>query len=411
LFSRARANVRRVVRDLLPAPLRNGYHRYALERDFGIERRSGRRALSRLDPALPRGVNFIGWFQSASGTGQSLRSLVAAAEAARLPFARVEVTDLDSGREVPAPFALNVFHVNADGAAAVVELGGPRLHRGRANVGYWYWETEEFPDEWRDRFAYFDEIWVASEFCRGAIARASDIPVAVVPPPVTIGPPAAPPDAAPAGEKSFRFLTMCDAKSFPERKNPLGAVRAFARAFPGDGPVRLVVKVANAGSAPDLVPSLREAAGGTRVEVDPAPVGREEIERLLSGCDAYVSLHRAEGFGLAIAEAMSLGKPVVATGYSGPADFLDEATGYPVRWELVTSGTAVGPYPAGRRWAEPDEEDAARAMRQIVAEPGESARRGENARRRIQARYGLDTAAARLGERVDRLLARLAARP
>jgi glycosyltransferase involved in cell wall biosynthesis len=409
LFSRASAGVRRLVRELLPAPLRRSYHRFALLRDFGIEPRTGRRRPPVLDGALPRGLNVVGWFDSSTGIGQSVRSLARSAEAAGLPVERIEASALGSGARVSAPYALNLFHVNADGAGSIVELCGPAVHRGRANVGYWYWETEVFPAIWSDRFSYFDEIWVASEFCRAAIAASSEIPVAVVPPPVILDD--LPVRTAPSAGVPFRFLTICDAESVAERKNPLGAVRAFARAFPEDSAVALTVKIANAGTAPALVESLANAAGSAHVEIDTSALARGDIERLLAGCDVYVSLHRAEGFGLPIAEAMALGKPVVATGYSGPLDFLDETTGYPVRWTPAVLDRARGPYPAGTRWAEPDEAHAAETLRRVVSDRSDSARRGQAAKRRMESLYGLEAAGRRLAEHADRLRARLAAQP
>jgi len=412
LFSRARASVRRVARGLLPEPLRRRYHGYALQRDFGIDRKSGVRTRFPLDRSLSRGVNLVGWFGSPTGIGQSARALARAAESAGLPVSRIEAGHLDAGGAAPAPHAVNLFHVNADGAASIVQLCGPSVHRGHSNVGYWYWETEDFPRRWRDRFAYFDEIWVASEFCRASIARESAIPVVVVAPPVILEIPphavfASPPEAG----ESFRFLTVCDADSVPERKNPLGAVRAFSRAFSGDGSVSLTVRVANAGNASGLLLELQAAARGARVDIDTRPLDRGGIERLLAGCDAYVSLHRSEGFGLPIAEAMALGKPVVATAYSGPRDFLDETTGYPIRWKPVVQKAALPPYPAGTRWAEPDEEHAADSLSRIVADRAEASRRGEAGRKRIESIYGLAAAGRRVADRVDGLLARLARKP
>jgi len=408
LPTRARVSVRRLVRGLLPEPLRRSYHRYALRRDFGIDPKTGGRRPPRLDPSLPRGVNLVGWFDSPTGIGQSARALARAAESAGLPVSRIEVGTLESGEDVSAPYALNLFHVNADAAAAIVELCGPAVHRGRANVGYWYWETEEFPRLWRDRFAYFDEIWVASEFCRASIARESEIPVAVVAPPVILEIPSKSLQARPGAPGSFRFLTVCDADSVPERKNPLGAVRAFARAFAENPSVSLTVRIANAANAPGLVEELEAAARGARVTIETLPLERGGIERLLAECDAYVSLHRSEGFGLPIAEAMVLGKPVVATDYSGPRDFLDDSTGYPLRWKPVVQKSELPPYPAETRWAEPDEEHAAEVLSRIVADRGEAVRRAEAGRRRIEAAYGVDVAGRRMAERLGQLLTRLA---
>lgn len=403
--------IRRLLRELLPAPVRARYHRWALQRDFGIEAETGERRPAPLDVGLPRGVNLVGYFDSPSGVGQSARGLALAAQAVGLPVARIEAPRGEQDAPGAAPYAVNLFHVNADGAAAAVELLGPRVHGGRGNVGYWYWETEDFPEKWQDRFAYFDEIWVASEFCRSAIAKRSPIPVAVVPPPVALDIGEALSGRASPRGATFRFLTICDASSVPERKNPEGAVSAFARAFPGERDVSLTVKLANAESSPGLLEALRSAAGGARVEIDAARASRIEVERLLDGCDAYVSLHRAEGFGFPIAEAMALGKPVVATDYSGSRDFLDEETGFPVRWRPAVLDRDLGPYEAGTRWAEPDEEHAAETLRRVAEDRAEAARRAEAGHRRMAQKYGLGAAGGRLSERLDRLIARLSSRP
>jgi glycosyltransferase involved in cell wall biosynthesis len=398
---------RRLLRDLLPAGLRKTYHRYALQRDFGIEARTGDRLRSTLDRTLPRGLNVVGYFDSPTGVGESARSLARAAEASGLPVARIDAALL--GAEPPAGgvFSANLFHVNAEGAGATVEMCGPTLHRGRANVAYWYWETEVFPARWLDRFSYFDEVWVASEFCRRAVARVSPIPVVLMPPAVIVD---RTPAAAPPGGP-VTFLTVCDARSGAERKNPLGAVRAFARAFPEASGIRLVVKVANAPSVPGLVASLRAAAGRANVQIDDSLASRGDVERLLTECDAYVSLHRSEGFGFPIAEAMALGKPVIATDYSGSRDFVDDATGFPVPFRIVILDRAIGPYDAGTRWAEPDEEQAAAVLQRVAANLAAARERAEVGQRRVASRYGLEPAGRRIRERLERLTARLAARP
>ena len=400
------AGLRRFLRDLLPAGLRASYHRYALQRDFGIGR--DRRPAS-FDRTLPHGLNVIGYFESPTGVGQSARSLARAVEAAGVPVARIDAAALDNGmRSSGGLFAANLFHVNADAAASTVEMCGPALHRGRANVGYWYWETEDFPARWQDRFAYFDEIWVASEFCRRSIGRTSPIPVVLMPPAVTVDRAAAR-TAAPG--TAFTFLTLCDAASGAERKNPEGTVRAFTAAFRDRRETRLRVKVANAQKAPGLVDSLRRAAENANVEVDDSLSDRADVEGLLAECDAYVSLHRSEGFGFPIAEAMALGKPVIATDYAGSRDFVDDASGFPVPFRSVTLDHAVGPYDAGTRWAEPDEHQAAAAMRRVVEDLPEARRRAEVGQRRVASRYGLEPAGRRVRERIEKLTARLAARP
>jgi len=401
--------LRQRLRDLLPDPVRERYHRYALRRDFGIDPERGLRRAPRLDPRLPAGINVIGYFDSPSGVGQSARSLADAAEKAGIPVARLEVTRPARPLAAKAPYDVNLYHVNADAAAAIVEELGPALHSGRANVAYWYWEAEEFPDRWQNRFDYFDEVWTASEFCRRAIASRSTVPVFLVPPAVApVVPVSDPRVGAGLAPSDFLVLTVLDALSVPERKNPIGAVRAFARAFPNPSGALLRVQIRNLDRVPGLRDELLRAAGGARVSITDATLSRAELDSLLAACDAYVSLHRAEGFAFPIAEAMALGKPVVATRFSGNADYFDEATGFPVAWSYRELSSSIRDYDAGTRWAEPDEEEAVRLLRSIFERRDEAARRGEAAARRIAELYGTDRVARRLASRLEELRRRLA---
>jgi glycosyltransferase involved in cell wall biosynthesis len=400
-------SARETLRALLPRAVRERYHRYALRRDFGIDRDRGRRRPTVLDAALPPGLNVIGYFGSRGGIGQSTRSLADAAERSGIRVARRSLSRAPGPREATV-YDVNLYHVNADGAAAIVEELGPRRHAGRANVAYWYWETETLPARWADRFDYFDEVWVASEFCRRTIAAASPIPVQLVPPSVE-------PVAARTGPKAwagvdssdFLYLTVLDARSVPERKKPMGAVRAFARAFPVASPARLLVHISNAGSAAGLARGLEAAAAGTRVTISTGELERADLENLFAACDAYVSLHRAEGFGLPIAEAMAAGKPVIATDYSGSADFLDDTTGFPVRWRYTELREGVRDYDPGTRWADPDEEHAAMLLRLVFEDRTEAGLRAERGRRRILDAYSPQAAGRRIAERLDDLRRRL----
>lgn len=398
--------VRDWLRERMPAPLRERYHRYAVRRDFGIgagEDASRRREESRKQPP---GLNVIGYLESPSGVGQSSRAVALAAEAAGLAVERIALSG--SGRDGLArgAYDVNLYHVNAEGADSIVEELGPRLHAGHLNVAYWYWESDRFPARWRDRFAYFDEIWVASEFCRKAVAAASPIPVHVVPPAVVPPVPAARASTGGGRPGEVGFLTLLDALSVPERKNPVGTIRAFAEAFPGESGATLQVQVAHAERVDGLLPAMREAAQGARVTFGEGILSRDGLSELFASCDAYVSLHRAEGFGFPIAEAMSLGKAAVATDYSGSADFLDESTGFPVRWSPCALPESVRDYEAGTLWAEPDLRHAVETLRRVRDDAAGRERRGEAARRRIESLYSPRVSGERIRARLEALRAR-----
>jgi glycosyltransferase involved in cell wall biosynthesis len=209
----------------------------------------------------------------------------------------------------------------------------------------------------------------------------------------------------------FLFCFAFDALSVPERKNPDGLLAAFARVArdardAGDGrrPVRLLIKVNHAEAEPDYLAELRRRAAGLPVTFLTSTLSRQALEGMLAACDAYVSLHRSEGLGLPLIEAMYLGKPVIATGYGGVTDFLDETTGFVVRHHPVALAASQGPYPAGAVWAEPDVEHAAALMRALADDPESAASRVEAARRRVRELYAPEAA----GERLRRELARIA---
>jgi glycosyltransferase involved in cell wall biosynthesis len=401
-------DLRATLRDLIPTPLRRRYHRHAVLRDFGIDLDHGSRRQTLVDPRFPRGLNVIGYFQSPTGLGQSVRSLAAAVEDYGIPVRRIEASAPTKRNRQEEAYDVNLFHVNADASAAVVEEMGPALHGRRANIGYWYWESDRFPQFWRDRFAYFDEIWVASDFCRASIRSASPIPVELVAPAI----PAAEGRGV-GGSRSglkasdFLFLTILDAMSVVERKNPVGTVQAFARAFSESSDVQLHVQISNAEQVPGLLPALEKAGKDARVRISNGILGRPQIEDLLASCDAYVSLHRAEGFGFPIAEAMALGKPVIATDYSGNTDYLNEATGFPVHWKSLTLVQRTRDYEAGTRWAEPDQAHAASQMRLVFEDRQEARRRGEAGRREIAERFGCQAVGRHVEARLTRLRERL----
>jgi glycosyltransferase involved in cell wall biosynthesis len=399
--------LRRFARDLIPRPLRDGYHRYALLRDFGIDRRKGTRLTRRLADDLKPGLNLIGYLDSASGIGESTRSLAAAAEAAGIAVARRSADAADRSWRAVSPYDVNLYHVNADAASFAVEEIGPRQHAGRINLAYWYWEVERFPARWMDRFDYFDEIWVASEFSRKVIQAVSPIPVAVVPPPVIL--PEAKRDRRrwSLTEDQLIVLSILDASSGPARKNVLGAIRAFRRSFNDRDPVSLVIHAPRAEQAPGLLAAMRREAGNASVVIHTQLLRREELATLFGSCDAYLSLHRAEGFGFPIAEAMLCGRPAVATDYSGSTDYLDQSVGFPVRWRPVVLSEDIDVYERGTVWAEPDEAHAAEILRFVRDHPDEARRRGEAARIRIAERYSAAAAGRRIAARIEQLRARM----
>jgi glycosyltransferase involved in cell wall biosynthesis len=345
-----------------------------------------------LGDARTVGVNLVGYLTTESGVGEAARLMVRALDAAKLPrvlinfdqsynLRRSDVTFADFSDD--NPHAVNLIHINAD-QADVFAASRARFFEGKYNVGFWMWELPDFPSEWSGSFRYFDEIWAASAFAVEAIAKASPIPTVKVPPPILeyrgrlLGR-----DYFGLQPDKFTFLFLFDFMSVFERKNPLAVVRAFKRAFENDDRAALVLKCANASADPVKAARLRDAAQHPSIRVIDGYMSREEIASLTHACDVYVSLHRSEGYGLTIAEAMMAARPVIATPYSGSADFTTVGNSLPVRYRLVELEKDEGPYRRGSFWAEPDIDHAAELMRWAFDHRDASAQLGAQAKQYI----------------------------
>jgi glycosyltransferase involved in cell wall biosynthesis len=342
--------------------------------------------------APPFGVTVVGYVHAESGVGESARATLRALAAARLPHAVHDFRDgnvsrmgetVDAALANGTRHAVSLFHVNADQLPLARVVLGEDWFRVPHRIGFWAWELEHFPDDWLGAFDHVDEVWVPSTFCQRAVAERATVPVLVMPHAVAV-PEQPQPDRARFGlhPGSVVFLAMADVLSSPERKNPFGAVQAFARAFGGgrDG-VELVVKVSNGERNPEAMQQLRALAAGCRgIHLIESYLDRPTLNTLIDSADCFVSLHRAEGFGLVIAEAMARGKVVVATGWSGNMDFMNAHNALPVDHELRPLEADIGPYRRGERWAEPSIEDAAAKLRRVAEDASLRRRLGERAR-------------------------------
>ena len=268
-------------------------------------------------------------------------------------------------------------------------------------VGYWPWETTAHPSRWHFAYEAVDELWASSTFLKGVFEAETDRPSIHVPLHVRVEEPSLGDDLRDLFAGSFSFLNVFDFNSRIERKNPQGAIEAFRRAFPrGDEPVRLVLKTLHAAARPRDLEALRTAMGGDgRVVIVDGALSKAELCGMIASADVYLSLHRSVGFGRPIAEAMLLGTTVIATGWSGCADFVTDATAFPVRSTLRPVGPHEYPFAAGF-WAEPDIDHAAALMRGAYQDPGACEARAARAKTLAQRSFGREPVAARLRDRL-----------
>lgn len=335
--------------------------------------------------ALPFGVNLVAYIRAEMGLGAAARGMAQALESAAIPF---NVLNFEYGNPsfhrdqswshkevVSSSYDFTILVVNPDNIANAKDLVQKHNVSDRYTIGCWSWELPEIPDSWLSAFALVNEVWVPSRFVQDAISAKSTVPIFRVPHAISLGP------TNKFSRKSFDFparqflfLTMGDTQSQLTRKNPLGTIRAFKKAFPReDESVGLVVKINNVNTRHDDRETLdllkAEIEGYKNIYLLETGMTRAKIDSLLAVSDCFVSLHRSEGFGLGPAEAMSLGKPVILTNWSGNTDYMTPANSIGIDYELIPVGKQYGPYAPDQLWANPDLGRAAYWMKRLVKDP------------------------------------------
>lgn len=362
------------------------------------------------------GVNIFAYARGQFGLAESARLYARALLEAGFPVSVYDIaldmahsmgdTSLDPYIGTDTPYGINLVFVNPDYMdAAIASIGRERLGN-RYTIGCWFWELETFPQEWLSSLADVDEVLVSSDFVREVVAQVTDKPVLRVPLPVSEAP-----DSglirADFGLRNdaFVFLNSFDFNSFLERKNPLAVIRAFRTAFAdGRKDVQLLIKTSNGHRHPERLRELLHATiGDKRIVVRDEVIDRCHVQALQRCADAYVSLHRSEGFGLGLAECMRLGKPVIATAWSGNMEFMTSENSCLVDYDLVAVGKGEYLHHEGQRWAQPNVEQAAAYMSRLVDDPEYAVARGKRAAADIREQLSPGAVAAQIIRRLVEL--------
>ncbi len=310
-----------------------------------------------------------------------------------------------------APYATSefsdftLFHLNGDEIEAVLEqLGG--LPRGRRTAVFPMWELPRYPEVWARQLERFDEVWAGSQFIADAIQPMVSVPVFHMP----LGTEVASPQMRSRryfgiSEAAYAFLFFCDLRSFVDRKNPLAVLEAF-RLFLAQRPwalATMVIKFHGSEHAPEVAGELARLAAqlGPRVLLINQMMPEADVYALIRACDAFLSLHRAEGYGLGLAEAMCLGRPVVGTGYSGNLDFMTPGVSRLVDYRLVPVPEGAYPHWQDQVWAEPDIKHAAKLMVELYDDPDSGRELGRRARTHMQAHFSYRAVGLKYAARVE----------
>ena len=322
------------------------------------------------------GINLIGPVRAAMGLGQSCRLLADILENTEYDFCIKDfslgngVVDLDHTYDLKIcddiKYNINIFHIEPIELMCAAPQMGEEVWNGRYNIAFWLWELESFPKAWNKSFDLIDEIWTPSEFTSSCLRKYTDKPIYTIPYCIS----------APTDEKygreyfglpeeRFLFLCMYDTNSTMERKNPSAVIRAFQKAFQeNDNKVGLILKMNNP-TEQDIRQINNMIGNYNNIYIFTDILDKVAVNSLIKCVDVFVSLHRAEGFGLVMAEAMLNGTPCIATNWSSNTEFMNEEVACMVDYEFVTLKKSVPPYEKGIRWANANVEHAAFYMKKL----------------------------------------------
>ncbi len=360
------------------------------------------------------GVNILSHFCNPSGIQQAAlwtkRALECAAVATSCRDVPVPRRIAPSDREDWLGLEIHPITILTHAAEPYFESGYERAgllpQQNIYRIAYWAWELEALPDEWVKAAELIDEIWAPTRFVAEAMRARMPKPVYHMLPGVEAGPVETVTRASVGiPEDRFVFLFMFDLHSQVHRKNPTAVFRAFQNAFRETDRATLLIKTTGGDIHSADLAKLRETLRGPNVVLLDRLMTRAQAYGLIAQCDCFISLHRSEGFGLGLAEAMLLAKPVIATGYSGNLDFMNRENSLLVDYELVEIMEDRPIYTRGNFWAEPSVEQAALYMRDVYEHPHVARARAKRAQPEIQRLLSLDSAGQRMRVRLDQIAA------
>lgn len=362
-------------------------------------------------------VNVVGHIKNETGLGEGSRLTIEALKQAGNDIniynfdnenspARQNDSTYDKYLSNDLKHDISIINMNAD-QLIDSKYDLPKRIWDTYRIGIWYWELTEFPDDWLDAFKYVNEIWAPTRFIQSTLLKKTTVPVVYMPPGLTRNEPLKEYDRKYFNlpENTFLFLNFFDMLSFESRKNPLASINAFKKAFKADDmSVGLVLKISYSDKV-NGVEKIKELTKGYKnIYVIDKTVSRDEINGLISCCDASISLHRSEGLGLLCEESMYYGKPVIATAWSGNMDFMNEKNSCLVDYDLVKISTYYGNNNPNQSWAEPKIETAVNYMKKLVSDKVYYDELAKNAKETIRNDFSSLKCGLRMNKRLEMIL-------
>ena len=399
-------NPKKLILKIIPKKIKLKIRELILNKEFvDFER------VTEFDKNLKTGINCIGHLKGQFGLGQGARLLCRAIKESKYDFAAIDAdagssvkygdTEFDSILTKEFPYNINILNLiphNINRQLSIENL------KNRYNIGYWVFELEDIPKFWHERFKYVNEIWTPSNFCSDAFKKVSPVPVFTIP----YGVEAVPNKTLKRGDfnlpdNKFIYLIMFDSMSSIDRKNPKDAIKAFVKAFPNNNDVCLVIKINN--SQPKHIREIKKQLKTVKhYRLIAKVLDNPDLYSLISLCDAFVSLHRGEGFGLVMAEAMLLGTVCIATNYSANTDFMNKDNSCLVDYKLCPIRGETNIVYAQGKWAQPDIKQASEYMITLFKDKKLYNNLRKNAQEYILNEFSIRKSSEKIEKRIDQII-------
>ena len=355
-------------------------------------------------------INVVGFFSKTVGLAEGARAMEQACLKSELKARCIDVDNhtihYRDDLKMDSKIGFDIYHVNFDSINAAVEkVKNYQRKTNRYSIGYWAWEQSRLPSVALSGFDYLDEVWVPSQFVLDSVSRSSPVPVVriqhAISPPLHFRKKRA--DFGIPDDK-IAVLTLFDFDSGCYRKNPEAAIKAFKIAERDSDHGFLIIKVKKADHYKSNFSELMEIVGDNKnVLIINEELSRSDIWDLMNSCDVLMSLHRAEGFGLCMAEMMALGKVVIGTGWSGNLDFMNHENSCLVDYDLkpLEKSNAFGNFIPNELWAEANPVHAAEYLEKIYRDKDYLNNIGCRAKSYMDTNFSLTVMGNKIKERLN----------
>lgn len=317
-----------------------------------------------------QGLNIVGYTEGLFGLGEAVRLNVEAAKTVGIPVNVIDYEKIKRNNKYKYDFtySVNLVQISLRDVETFFAIIDPNIFKGRYTILFLMWESEYMPPILAENLNLFNEIWTASSYCNGIFKKVFNNPVVTIPHPVEVKLKSITnkETAKFFDQNKFSFLFVFSYHSSVERKNPFFLIDAFIKAFGTNEHVELIIKTVGAEKhKPDKQRLSKAISNAKNIKIFDINLNKNNVNHLINDCDCYVSMHHSEGFGLTLAEAMSLGKPTIATNYSGNTEFMTDDNSYLVDFELASINNSDANFCSNTVWANPIMADAVEKLKQI----------------------------------------------